>query len=124
MADVERWLSLDLATDPHEARFEGDPHQLVDAAGCMAAMADRPAWQADAACREHPEVSWFTARGQDARPAKRVCAGCLVRSECLAFALDQGPTLRGVWGGMSERERRQLRRTAARDPSCGSPGLA
>jgi WhiB family redox-sensing transcriptional regulator len=41
--------------------------------------------------------------------AKAVCTGCLVRTECLAYALDQRIE-HGVWGGMTERERRALLR--------------
>jgi len=32
-----------------------------------------------------------------------------VRDECLTWALDQGPTLHGIWGGTSERKRQRLR---------------
>lgn len=63
-------------------------------------------------CREHPDVNFFIDRGEDSRPAKAVCAGCLVRGECLDFALS-GPERFGVWGGTSERERRRLRRSAS-----------
>lgn len=70
-----------------------------------------PAWHADAACRDHPELSWFPDRGEDLRPARAVCASCLVRSECLSAALEDAYT-NGVWGGTSERERRRMRRAA------------
>lgn len=46
--------------------------------------------------------------------AKRVCAGCPVREVCLQDALDRGEQY-GVWGGLSEDERRSLRRRAARN---------
>lgn len=70
----------------------------------------RPAWHADAACLEHPEVDFFpSGRGDD---AKAVCAGCLVRDECLAAALVRGEH-DGIWGGTSERQRRALRRGSA-----------
>lgn len=69
----------------------------------------RPAFFADAACREHPELTWFPTRGDDLRPIKGVCAGCLVRDECRAYAAAEGLRY-GVFGGLSERERRQLRR--------------
>lgn len=75
-------------------------------------LAQRPAWHADAACRQHPEVNYFPTLGENTAPAKQVCAGCPVRAECLAEALQDSHTV-GVWGGTSERERRRLRRHAA-----------
>lgn len=74
----------------------------------------RPSWQADAACREHPEVSFFPERGERLDPARAVCAACLVRDDCLAYALSLGPQLAGVWAGTSEAERRVLLRTRPR----------
>lgn len=47
--------------------------------------------------------------GADQKRARAVCMGCAVRSECLAEALDNRIEW-GVWGGMTERERRQLLR--------------
>lgn len=77
-------------------------------------LLERPAWQKDALCREpkYAGVQFFPERGDDTRAAKRVCSGCLVRDECIAFALEMGERF-GVWGGTSERERRRLRRSAA-----------
>ena len=48
-------------------------------------------------------------------PAKRVCRGCEVRAECLQEALDRGERF-GVWGGLSERERRTLAARLAGQP--------
>jgi hypothetical protein len=45
--------------------------------------------------------------------AKAVCAGCPVRSDCLRYALAAGP-LQGVWGGLTEEERRLLRQREAK----------
>jgi hypothetical protein len=67
----------------------------------------RPAFHADAACREHPEVDFFPDVGATATDAKRICAGCLVRAECLEYAL--AGCERGIWGGTSSRDRRRLR---------------
>jgi WhiB family transcriptional regulator, redox-sensing transcriptional regulator len=66
-------------------------------------------WARDAEClSSHPKL-FFPARGESTVAAKKVCAGCPVRSECLAYALDEGIKF-GVWGGKSERERRTMRR--------------
>jgi WhiB family redox-sensing transcriptional regulator len=50
----------------------------------------------------------FSERGQDTAPAKAVCAGCAVRIECLEYALAMNERF-GIWGGTSEKERRQIR---------------
>jgi WhiB family redox-sensing transcriptional regulator len=55
-----------------------------------------------------PEL-FFPERGVSTREAKEACRGCVVREECLEFALDNREKF-GIWGGMSERERRRLRR--------------
>lgn len=85
----------------------------VDAGALLALLISRPAWMSDALCRERPDVSFFPKRGEDASAAKAVCAACLVRAECLDFAMrrdDLGS--HGVWGGTSPRERARLRRQA------------
>ena len=71
----------------------------------------KPAFHADAACKEGPELSWFPERGEDTAAALAVCGGCLVVAECRSWALAQGPQLQGLWGGLSTRER--LRRRGA-----------
>ena len=45
--------------------------------------------------------------------AKRVCEGCVVREQCLAWALTRGVE-HGIWGGLTDPERRRLRRRSAR----------
>lgn len=81
----------------------------------LAHLFDKPAWMKDSLCLEHPDVAFFPARGQDTRPAKQICATCLVRDECLTFALDSGEHF-GVWGGLSERERKRLHPGRERTP--------
>jgi hypothetical protein len=56
----------------------------------LLALLERPAWMRDAACREHPEVSFYPDLGQSPEPARAVCAGCLVRDEWLTHALEHG----------------------------------
>ena len=65
-------------------------------------------WAARAACKGDTPDALFV-RGAEQNKAKQVCAGCPVRTECLAEALDNQIEW-GVWGGMTERERRALLR--------------
>ncbi|MER5376285.1 WhiB family transcriptional regulator [Streptomyces sp. NPDC002553] len=68
----------------------------------------RDHWSENAACRSaDPDELFADSTGQNR--AKAVCTGCLVRTECLAEALDNRVEW-GVWGGMTERERRALLR--------------
>src|SRR3954467_3169314 len=63
-------------------------------------------WAAQAACRVSQPDKLFV-RGAEQNKAKQVCGACPVRTECLAEALDNQIEW-GVWGGMTERERRAL----------------
>ena len=72
---------------------------------------DEVAWQADALCAQTDPEAFFPEKGGSTREAKRICEGCEVRSECLDFALENDERF-GIWGGLSERERRKLRRAA------------
>jgi WhiB family transcriptional regulator, redox-sensing transcriptional regulator len=65
-------------------------------------------WRVDAVCRDSDPDELFV-RGADQNRAKLVCMGCPVRTECLAEALDNRIDF-GIWGGMTERERRALLR--------------
>jgi WhiB family redox-sensing transcriptional regulator len=65
-------------------------------------------WITQAACRDDDPDSLFV-QGAAQNRAKSVCGGCPVRVECLADALDNRIEF-GVWGGMTERERRALLR--------------
>ncbi len=87
-------------------------------------------WRDRALCAEVDPELFFPDKGESSRPAKRVCAACEVRAECLQQALDRGERF-GVWGGLSERERRALERerpVLARQPSpvrhCPAHGAA
>src|SRR4030065_1737638 len=72
-------------------------------------MGDDLAWQDDANCRGANADLFFPERGASARTAKAICRECQVRAECLEFAIVTGEKF-GIWGGMSERERRRVRR--------------
>ncbi|MBK3640951.1 MULTISPECIES: WhiB family transcriptional regulator [Streptomyces] len=65
-------------------------------------------WSEQGLCRTADPDALFV-EGSAQNRAKALCSGCVVRTECLAYALDQRIEF-GVWGGMTERERRALLR--------------
>ena len=69
-------------------------------------------WQDGANCKGANADLFFPERGASTREAKEVCRGCVVREQCLEFALQNGEKF-GIWGGLSERERRRIRRQRA-----------
>ncbi len=71
-------------------------------------MAGR-SWRLDARCAEVDPELFFPEPGAPTAPAKRICAGCPVRVECLAYALDTREA-HGVFGGLSAQERLRLLR--------------
>lgn len=66
-------------------------------------------WKVGAACRGGDTNAFFMARAAAQRQATRICRGCAVRYECLGEALDDRVPW-GVWGGLTESERRQVLR--------------
>ncbi|MDH4168598.1 MAG: WhiB family transcriptional regulator [Acidimicrobiia bacterium] len=73
---------------------------------------DEPVWQDYANCLGVDPDLFFPERGASTREAKEVCRGCVVQEDCLEYALRNGEKF-GIWGGMSERERRRIRRQRA-----------
>lgn len=69
------------------------------------------AWQADALCAQTDPEAFFPEKGGSTREAKKICSGCDVKAECLDYALENDFRF-GIWGGLSERERRKLKRRA------------
>lgn len=68
-------------------------------------------WQTESLCAQTDPEAFFPEKGGSTRDAKKVCSGCTVRSECLEYALKNDERF-GIWGGLSERERRRLRKRA------------
>lgn len=71
-----------------------------------------PPWMDRALCASFGTEAFFPDRGGSTQAAKSVCSACPVRAECLEYALDNDEQS-GVWGGLSERERRSLKRRAS-----------
>jgi WhiB family transcriptional regulator, redox-sensing transcriptional regulator len=68
-------------------------------------------WQDFALCAETDPEAFFPEKGGSVREAKKICRGCFVRTECLTYALEHEERF-GIWGGLSEQERRRLRSAA------------
>jgi WhiB family redox-sensing transcriptional regulator len=69
------------------------------------------AWQSDSLCAQTDPEAFFPEKGGSTRDAKKICGSCEVRSHCLEYALENDERF-GIWGGLSERERRKLRKRA------------
>jgi len=69
-------------------------------------------WQRFANCLGVDPDLFFPERGASTREAKEVCRACVVRADCLEYAITNGEKF-GIWGGLSERERRRIRRARA-----------
>jgi WhiB family redox-sensing transcriptional regulator len=68
-------------------------------------------WQERALCAQTDPEAFFPEKGGSTREAKRVCLACEVRTECLEYALANDERF-GIWGGLSERERRRVKKRA------------
>jgi WhiB family redox-sensing transcriptional regulator len=68
-------------------------------------------WQERALCAQTDPEAFFPEKGGSTREAKKVCLGCEVRGECLDYALAHDERF-GIWGGLSERERRRVKKRA------------
>ncbi|MFC5930729.1 WhiB family transcriptional regulator [Cryobacterium melibiosiphilum] len=84
---------------PHD---DSDVHPQLDAT---------LAWQTDSLCAQTDPEAFFPEKGGSTRDAKKICTSCEVRAQCLDYALANDERF-GIWGGLSERERRKLRKRA------------
>lgn len=75
-------------------------------------LVERP-WASYAACRDADPDIFFAANDSAAEEALRICGGCAVKAECLDWALEMGARY-GVWGGMTEGQRRKAARQRAK----------
>ena len=72
---------------------------------------EEASWQERALCAQTDPEAFFPEKGGSTREAKKVCVGCELRAECLEYALAHDERF-GIWGGLSERERRKLKKRA------------
>ena len=69
-------------------------------------------WKLQGACQGLDADIFFPDRGASTRLAKTVCRRCDVQEECLEYAVNNREKF-GIWGGLSERERRAIRKKRA-----------
>jgi WhiB family redox-sensing transcriptional regulator len=93
-------------SDPRPVSIEGGLSALASNEGVELS------WQERALCAQTDPEAFFPEKGGSTREAKRVCLSCVVRGECLEYALANDERF-GIWGGLSERERRRLKRRSA-----------
>ena len=97
-------ISEDVVTELSQAV---DTDELADIFG----LPEEASWQERALCSQTDPEAFFPEKGGSTREAKKICTGCEVRAECLEYALQHDERF-GIWGGLSERERRRLKRRA------------
>lgn len=69
-------------------------------------------WRERALCAQTDPEAFFPDKGQPSKEARRICRRCPVRDDCLTDALANHERF-GIWGGLTERQRRQLEKQAA-----------
>ena len=74
-------------------------------------LPEEQSWQERSLCAQTDPEAFFPEKGGSTREAKKICVGCEVRAECLEYALANDERF-GIWGGLSERERRRLKRVS------------
>jgi len=95
----------------HVVGWGENPEQLGDLTDLVDATEDEQDWQERALCAQTDPEAFFPEKGGSTREAKRICLGCEVKDECLEYALAHDERF-GIWGGLSERERRKLKKRA------------
>jgi len=100
-------------TVDRQSRTAAGPDLAVLDFGVTALFAEdeEESWQDRALCAQTDPEAFFPEKGGSTREAKKICTGCEVKAECLEYALANDERF-GIWGGLSERERRRIKRGA------------
>jgi WhiB family redox-sensing transcriptional regulator len=84
-------------------------NDTIDFTGSEAPVLDERPWAVFSACKGTDPTIFFATTRDDERAALVVCSDCVVKDECLGFAVETRERF-GVWGGTTERERKRLLR--------------
>jgi WhiB family redox-sensing transcriptional regulator len=99
---------IEIYREVHPLHADADEAQATES-GFPIDIEEELRWQERALCAQTDPEAFFPEKGGSTREAKRICTTCAVRSECLEYALGNDERF-GIWGGLSERERRRLKR--------------
>jgi WhiB family transcriptional regulator, redox-sensing transcriptional regulator len=105
------WMSGRTGAEAPDAGLVGGAGEPVDLFADGDDELAELAWQERALCAQTDPEAFFPEKGGSTREAKKVCLGCEVRGDCLEYALAHDERF-GIWGGLSERERRRLKKEA------------
>lgn len=86
-----------------------DAFAIHDGGPSFLELIARPAWHADALCKEYPQVSFFPEQGGDTATPKAICARCIVRLDCAEASVGEK---HGIWAGTAPGTRRKGYRAA------------
>lgn len=81
--------------------------KLEEQVSIIAEVLMPPEWTRKALCAEVDPEIFFPETGQKTTVVKNICKACVVKVECLEYSL-QNKERFGIWGGLSERERRKI----------------
>lgn len=107
---LEGGIALDVRIAPQTVLELIDAYRLTATPLVLTQLAEhaRDSWMEQALCKQADPEMFYPEKGGATSAAKRICRACPVRQECLNHALDHDERF-GIWGGLSERERRKLR---------------
>lgn len=96
------------------ARIRRDLAAMLSGRRGINVLAEPPEWMDDALCAQVDPAIFYPEDGGSTRPAKKVCAACPVLAQCRAHALANDEQW-GIWGGLTESDRRKARGQARRE---------
>ena len=112
---IDHGVAIDVRVSPQSLLELIETYRLTATDRVLAALTEaaETAWQEQAVCAQSDPEIFFPEKGGATSAAKALCHSCPVKAECLDFALKNDERF-GVWGGLSERERRKLTRADRR----------
>lgn len=106
-ADYMDRLAVSVPTAAERSKASRARRKALGIGLAAAAKVRDTEWMVHANCRGVDPELFFPVRGASLAEARAVCAGCVVRADCLEYGLNEKT---GVFGGKSERERRTIRK--------------